>query len=818
MGDAGGEQADGGELFCLGELAFHLGLVGDVVEEDDAADGAEIARDERRDGDVGNAGFFGGGGEAELIEVVDAGLILDAAIFLDEVGGEDGFERLAEGVFARQCEEDFHLRVPALDALFGIDGEDADIDGFDDVLVEFLKALVFDNFLFEAGVEAGILQGDADVAGQRFEELHVLAGEEVATGAAAQADDGDGAVLFLPFAGTGDADATGQEVIHVEQRGGGLLGRREVERLLRIFEEEVRAGGGVVEVEEAEVEFVRQNIFGQAVARGQVIAAGVVGQKNSDAVDTEGAGQAIDDGLEQGSEVSEGAEAAAEGDEGGAVVVALAVEEAIDAGLDESLDGFEEKSGEDNGSERAPDAEVAETRLRDGGDDGQQDEVDAHDGGSGEGVGDAAFENEVDIHHAVAHDGPAEGEREEDHADAGELGERVGHCNVGHVGDGVEQRKGGNGEDGAAGEPLKLLALEGEIGATVFRVEDCCSEEVEKGLVRDGYLIETMPEQFSSGPVLDSDELQRDDHRGRQVDYGGEPWPALAPLGGKCEGKVEEECRLERISDNLAPVDSLVEGFRPAEVPERVEDERGEAEQIKVGGVGRGPASEEDVEADAEIDQGDEAKPLIDAAILEVEDDGDIRDAETMTDESVVNGVVGAGVPHLPREKRESRGGNVVGFEEEVAGFYAGTFARAIGGDALGLKTTVGFDPPDAVGGNLVTVFLHQVVPRTHDGGTGKERQKDGDDAGLKRPGHGKRMLRPEHPGEIRLARVCARDRSTSRRFAVQTDCHRLCRNTNSYCNWYIVENDHDRSTMGSGGADIEGSGRRFPPQSCLRI
>ena len=129
------------------------GLVGDVVDEDDAADGAEIAGDERRDGDVGDAGFFGAGLEAEFVEVVDAGLIFDAAEFLDQVGGEDGFEGLVERFLASEREHDFHLRIPALDALFGIEGEDADVDGFDDVLVEFLEALVLVDLFFEAGVE-----------------------------------------------------------------------------------------------------------------------------------------------------------------------------------------------------------------------------------------------------------------------------------------------------------------------------------------------------------------------------------------------------------------------------------------------------------------------------------------------------------------------------------------------------------------------------------------------------------------------------------------------------------------------------------------
>ena len=70
--DAGGEQADGGELFGLRELGFQLDAVGDVVDQDDAADDVEVAREQRRDGDVGDAGLAGGQGEAELVERVGA--------------------------------------------------------------------------------------------------------------------------------------------------------------------------------------------------------------------------------------------------------------------------------------------------------------------------------------------------------------------------------------------------------------------------------------------------------------------------------------------------------------------------------------------------------------------------------------------------------------------------------------------------------------------------------------------------------------------------------------------------------------------------
>ena len=52
--------------------------------------------------------------------------------------------------------------------------------------------------------------------------------------------------------------------------------------------------------------------------------------------------------------------------------------------------------------------------MNDLGDEGDDAEVEADEGGGGEGVGYAALEDEVDVHEAVADDGPAEGEGQED--------------------------------------------------------------------------------------------------------------------------------------------------------------------------------------------------------------------------------------------------------------------------------------------------------------------------------------------------------------------------------------------------------------------
>ena len=171
--------------------------------------------------------------------------------------------------------------------------------------------------------------------------------------------------------------------------------------------------------------------FGEAVAGGELevrvaqgapsVGVGFFGEEDGDAGDEEGLRQALDDGVDEGAEVGLGVERAAEVDEGFAVVEALLVEDAVDVRLEEALDGLEDEAGGDDGGEQAPDFERLEARVHDFGGDGDDREVEADERGGGEGVGDAALEDEVDVHEAVADDRPSEGERKEDERERDEV-------------------------------------------------------------------------------------------------------------------------------------------------------------------------------------------------------------------------------------------------------------------------------------------------------------------------------------------------------------------------------------------------------------
>ena len=145
----------------------------------------KFACNQRSDGDVGYAGLARGKRQPEFIEGVRALFFADGIEPRDEIGREELGDGLPECIGARPGEQHLHLRVPALDPVIEIDSKDADVDGFDDVLVELLEPLEVGDLLLESAIELRVLNGDADVAGQRFEHLHLFAGEKVSISCAA---------------------------------------------------------------------------------------------------------------------------------------------------------------------------------------------------------------------------------------------------------------------------------------------------------------------------------------------------------------------------------------------------------------------------------------------------------------------------------------------------------------------------------------------------------------------------------------------------------------------------------------------------------
>ena len=93
--------------------------------------------------------------------------------------------------------------------------------------------------------------------------------------------------------------------------------------------------------------------------------------------------------------------------------------------------------------------------------DGDDSKVESDQRRGRERIGDAALEDQVNIHQPITNDGPAEGQRKEDQRESRELGEQAGDVKVGEVGNRVDQRERSDGEQSSPRQPFELLAFQG---------------------------------------------------------------------------------------------------------------------------------------------------------------------------------------------------------------------------------------------------------------------------------------------------------------------------------------------------------------------
>src|SRR5208282_6842122 len=83
--------------------------------------------------------------------------------------------------------------------------------------------------------------------------------------------------------------------------------------------------------------------------------------------------------------------------------------------------------------------------------------------------------------------------------------------------------------------------------------------------------------------------------------------------------EVEKQRRLQRFRKDIAPVNNLVKGVQLPRVLERVQHERNQTEDEKVGRVRSRPASEQHIKSNAEIHQRNQPEALVKAAIGRVQ-------------------------------------------------------------------------------------------------------------------------------------------------------------------------------------------------------
>src|SRR6202011_5812938 len=210
----------------------------------------------------------------------------------------------------RQRVHHFHLRVPALDAVFHVQRHDANVDGLYDVFVEIFEPLVLRYFLLQRRIEAAVLNGDAEIAAEGLEQLHVFARKVITFRSLSQAKHGNRFLLR----------AAGNVIVQIEARDGILRSRRLARHLVRVFEEQVAGGFGASYAQESKVELaygIHAHGFGENELFGLLPGA----QENCDAVYSQGARQAVEYRREERVQIHLRAELAAKFNQRTAVVI-----------------------------------------------------------------------------------------------------------------------------------------------------------------------------------------------------------------------------------------------------------------------------------------------------------------------------------------------------------------------------------------------------------------------------------------------------------------------------------------------------------------
>ena len=153
---------------------------------------------------------------------------------------------------------------------------------------------------------------------------------------------------------------------------------------------------------------------------------------------------------------------------------------------------------------------------------------------------------------------------------------------------------------------------------------------------------------------------------------------------------MEEQSRLQDTGDDVGPEHELVNEVQLARVLKSVESEGDEAEKVEVGGARSGPAAEKDVQSDGEIDETDEAQPLVPTAIGRFRNDNhwSIKRHPIPRDLVVRLGVDAACAVDRTLQVSHSSDRDVIYSREQITVLNAREFAGTVGIYLDGLKAT----------------------------------------------------------------------------------------------------------------------------------
>ena len=371
--------------------------------------------------------------------------------------------------------------------------------------------------------------------------------------------------------------AAGNIVVQVQRRRGLALGVGQPQHALRRLEEQMAVAVPAVEVQKSQVERIRiaQHLMAQpvrgrqrepALGSGQLL---LLRKKHSHARHQQRLRQPLHNRVHQCAQVCLCIQLAAKLHQRLAVVDALLVEHTVDPALNHALERIESQPSQDHGRHQPPLAQALEALMHHLSGERDYAEVQPHQRARRQRICNAALEDKVHVHQPVAHNRPTEGQREQNKAQNGDVGQRLGNIRIGEEGNHVQHGEGKHRQQSAARKPLQLLPLQRLLLAVILHPEHYRRQHVVSGQIGVVGLVQPVLQPLRRRPVLQRQIAQQHQHQSRQVQQRIEQ-PAAGPLIllRKADSEVQKQRRLQSRGQHVAYQDGQVQPIQHSRVLE----------------------------------------------------------------------------------------------------------------------------------------------------------------------------------------------------------------------------------------------------------
>jgi len=332
----------------------------------------------------------------------------------------------------------------------------------------------------------------------------------------------------------------------------------------------------------------------------------------------------------------------------------------------------------------------------------------------------ALLEDDVYVHQPVAHDGIRPGDRDQREREHRRVHVRIGDSAHETVGNRVEDRERRGPQDRPHAQPFDLLPDDRILHTPVRAVEHPASEQIGGGQEHHRDAIQKPVQldrldRYTQYPRANSQHDRGHQDR-RNVDHD-DPRPLAEPsaLLREHQAEVQEDGRREQPGQHIAVVHGLVETVQLPCVVERGQDERRQAEGIKVQRARRIPAPEEHEQPHSQVHQADHVLPVQRRVVPKSCSDDERRFKLDALPPQHIRGLV-------PRAHADQNLADVDRPLDRVAGYLHDNVAAADpnairgapGSDVERLHRAASVHPRDTIVGEFESALLLKVDERGH--------------------------------------------------------------------------------------------------------